>query len=88
MNLDPKDVLGVTINRIVGSQPPADCYKFSAQLILNVGFNKLLSLGKGTIGYGGQEKDKKLFPAVAWQHTTFVDTDELQNLVAKNKSNE
>jgi|GEM_PF-5002379 len=82
MQLTPDDVLGVTVNRVVCTEPPAEYYPYHAHLILDVAENQLLGIGMGTIRYGEPDGEMQLFPAVAWQHTKFLNDDELVRLVA------
>lgn len=82
MKLTPNDVLGVTINRVVCTEPPAEYYPYKANLILDVADHQLLGIGMGTICYGKLDDGMPLFPAVAWQHTKFLNAPELQGLIA------
>ena len=82
MKIAPNDVLGLTINRVVCTEPPASHYPYRARLILDVADNQLLGIGMGTIRFGELDSGVNLFPAVAWQHTNFLNGDELQNIVS------
>ena len=82
MKIVPDDVIGVAVNRVVCTEPPARYYPSHAHLILDVANTQLLGVGVGTIRFGKLEEGKTLYSAVAWQHTEFLTADELQETIA------
>ena len=85
MKLDPNDVLGATINRVVCTERSARYYPFHASLMLDVAENHLLAIGTGSIRHGALDDGMQVFPAVGWQHAKFLNVNELQAIVAGNQ---
>ena len=82
MTLSPDDILGVAINRVVCTEPPAQYYSGYANFALDLTEEGWLGIGSGTIRYGELPNGVKLYPAVAWQHSKLLTAEELHDILA------